>query len=84
MDQAAKNWMTKMFEVLDSFKKDMFISDTIFLIANNDLTPFLKDKLQKQDFKVLLIDNKKIKPPMIGDDIIFKLELMFLDNIYKI
>jgi hypothetical protein len=84
MDQAAKNWMTKMFEVLDSFKKDMFISDTIFLIANNDLTPFLKDKLQKQDFKVLLIDNKKIKPPMIGDDVIFKLELMFLDNLYKI
>jgi cell division ATPase FtsA len=84
MDQAAQNWITKMYEVIDSFREKIFVSDTIFLIAHNDLTPFLKDKLQKRDFKVLLIDNKKIKPPMVGDDVVFKLELMFLDNLYKI
>jgi hypothetical protein len=84
MDQASKNWFTKITEVLNSFKQQSFISNTVFLITNNDLVDFIKEKLQKQDFEVLLIDNKKIKPPMIGDDLVFKLELMFLDNLYKI
>ena len=49
-----------------------------------DLAPFLQDKIVKQDFKVVLLDNKKIRPPIPGNDLIFKLDLMFLDNVYKI
>jgi cell division ATPase FtsA len=84
MDKTAANWLTKIFEVLDDLKGKIYVPEDVFLIANNDLITFLKDKLEKHDFKVLLVDNKKIKPPMSGDDLIFKLELMFLDNLYKI
>jgi cell division ATPase FtsA len=84
MDKTAANWLAKIFEILDSLKGKMYVPEDVFLIANSDLVTFLKDKLEKHDFKVLLVDNKKIKPPMSGDDLIFKLELMFLDNLYKI
>jgi hypothetical protein len=84
MDAAAKNWLTKIFEVLDGFKDRVYVPEFIFLVSSSDLVPFLKEKLQKHDFKVLLIDNRKISPPLPGDDIIYKLELMFLDNLYKI
>jgi len=84
MDTAAKNWLTSITDVLNSYKEKIYVPDSIFLVANSDLVPFLKNKLEKNDFKVLLVDNKKIKPPIVGDDIVFKLELMFLDKLYKI
>ncbi len=84
MDKAAKTWLTKITEVLDSFKEKIYVPESIFLISSVDLVPFLKDKLQKSDFKVLLVDNRKVHSFVSIDDIIFKLELMFLDNLYKI
>lgn len=85
MDTAARNWFTRIFQVLDGYKSKMFILDSIFVTASNEITPFLKDKLQKHGFNVLSLENKHIKSSTaITDDLIFKLELMFLDNLYKI
>ncbi len=84
LDTAARNWLTKIFEVLDSLKEKIYVPESIFLIAGSDLIPFLKEKLEKHDFKVILVDNRKIKSKIVVDDIIFRLELMFLDNLYKI
>jgi cell division ATPase FtsA len=84
MDRVSADWLAKTNEIINNFKEKIYISESVFLVTNSDLIPFLKGKLQKQDFEVLLIDNKNITPPMIVDDIIFKLELMFLDNLYKI
>ena len=85
MDGAAKDWLVKIFEVLDSLKEKIYVPEAVFVIAQSDLILFLKEKLQKHDFKVSLIDNKKIKPTAaVGDDIMYKLALMFLDKLYKI
>ena len=82
MDKFSSEWLNLVTKSIDSLK--ISPPESIFLIASNDLSSFLKDKLKKQDLEVLLVDNKNIKPPMVGDDLIFKLELMFLDNLYKI
>lgn len=84
MDKAASGWFVKITEVLDSFKEKIYIPDSVFLIVNNDLASFLRDKLQKQDYRVTPIDNRNIKSAMATEDMAFKLELMFLDKIYKI
>jgi len=84
MDTASKNWLAKILEIFESLREKIFIPESIFLIANCDLASFLKEKLEKQDFEVTLIDNKKIRSNTTNDDIIFRLELMFLDNFYKI
>ncbi len=84
MDKAAVNWFTKILSVLDSLKEKIYVPESIFLIANNDLANFLKDKLERHDFKVLLIDNKKIKSPVIVESVLFKLILIFFDKLYKI
>jgi cell division ATPase FtsA len=84
MDGAAKEWLGKIFAVLDSFKEKIYVPEAIFLIANNDVTSILKEKLQKQDYKAILLDYNKIKSPVVVEDITFKLELMFLDNLYKL
>ena len=83
MNKIAGEWLAMVSTIINS-SEEKHVPQSIFLIANSDLTFFLKEKLQKQDFKVLLVDNNNIKPPMVGEDIIFKLELMFLDNLYKI
>lgn len=84
MDDAAKEWLNKIFETLDSLKNEIYVPESIFLITTSDLIPFLKEKLEKHDFSVLLINNNKVKSTVAVDDLIFKLELMFLDNLYKI
>ena len=84
MDNAARNWLIKIFEILDSFKNKIYVPEDIFLITNSDLSCFLKSKLEKHDFRVTLVENKKLKINFKTEDIIYKLELMFLDNLYKI
>lgn len=84
MDKAGLVWLNKFSATIESFKEKIYVPETLFLIADQDLAPFLKNKLERQDFKVFLLDNKKVKPPIPGNDLLFKLELMFLDNIYKI
>jgi cell division ATPase FtsA len=84
MDKAGLDWLSKISQILNDLREKVYVPDSIFLIVSNDLIPFLKEKIEKQDFKVVLLDNKKIKPPIPGNDIIFKLGLMFLDNLYKI
>ena len=84
MDEAAREWLEKIFESISNFKTKIYVPDSLFLIAENELIPFIKDKLEKHDFKVLLIDNKLVKTAVMIDDIMFKVELMFLDNLYKI
>jgi len=84
MDKAGLDWITKISEIFSSFKEKIYVPDSVFMIADPDLFVFLKNKIEKQDFKVVVLDNKKIRPPIPGNDLIFKIELMFLDNIYKI
>ena len=84
MDQASANWIKKIFEVFDGLKEKIYVPETVFLVANLDFSHFLKDKMQKHDFEILLVDNKNIKSSLIQGDLLFKLSLMFLDNIYKI
>lgn len=84
MDKAAQDWLARIFSVLNSLKDKIYVPEAIFLIANQDLNHFLKEKLQRQDFKVELLDNRKIRPSTVGEDVIFKIELLFLDNLYKI
>jgi cell division ATPase FtsA len=84
MDTAARNWLDRIFKALNSLEDKVYAPEAIFLVANNDLACFIKDKLQKHDFEVLLLENKKIKSSIISENTIFKIELMFLDNLYKI
>jgi cell division ATPase FtsA len=84
MNQAGDKWLEKIFEVLDSLKEKIYVPEQIFLIASADLISLVKDKLQKRDFKVTVVDNKKIRGMAIKDDIIYRLVLMFLDDLYKI
>lgn len=84
MDTAGRNLLGKINDILNSFKEKIYVPNTIFLIVNNDLILFLKNKLSKHDFEVLLIDNKKIKSAIPIDDLNFRLGLMFLDKIYII
>jgi cell division ATPase FtsA len=84
MDKAAESWLSKITEIIGGFKEKIYVPDSIFLITNNDLACFLRDKLEKQDFKIIILDNKKIKSPVVIEDAIFKMVLMFLDNLYKI
>jgi len=84
MDKAARKWLNRISEILNGFKAKMYVSDSIFLVTNNDLLCFFREKLQKQDFDVFVINNKKLKSPVVINDIMFRLVLMFLDNLYKI
>lgn len=84
MDAAALGWLSQISQILNSFREKMYVPEPVFLIANCDLTHYLKSKLEKQDFEVLIVDNKKIKPSAVGEDVAFKLTLLFLDNLYKI
>ena len=84
MDAVAQNWLTKIFDLLEGFKEKIYVPENLYLITSPDLASFLQDKLKKRDFKVTLVDNKKIKSAFNNCDISFKLELMFLDNLYKI
>jgi hypothetical protein len=84
MDKIALDWLTKVSDVIGKFKTEVYTPESVFLIASSDLTYFLKEKLQRQGFDILLVDNINIRPPVAGVDLVFKLELMFLDNLYKI
>lgn len=84
IDKAVSVWSAKLSEVLSLVKEKTYISELFFLIADDDLITFLKDKLQRDGMSVSLLKNKKLKPALKENDLIFKLELMFLDNLYKI
>lgn len=84
MDKSTTYLVSKITEVINNFNANFFYSESIFLIARNDLALSLREKLQRKDFEVALLDNKKIKPAIIGNDTVYKLELMFLDKLYKI
>jgi cell division ATPase FtsA len=84
MDKIALDWLAKVSDVIGKFKTEVYTPESVFLIASSDLTYFLKEKLQRQGFDILLVDNINIRPPVAGVDLVFKLELMFLDNLYKI
>lgn len=84
IDTISKSWLTSITDVLNSFKDKVYVPELIFLIANNDLCLFLKDKLHQQSFEVIFLDNNNIKSSLVKGDLVFKLELMFLDNLYKI
>jgi cell division ATPase FtsA len=84
MDAVSKLWLSKVSDVLEGLKEKAYVPDSIFLIASTDLASFLKDKLEKQDYGVIAVDNNSLKSPLVKDDLILRLELMFLDNLYKI
>lgn len=84
LNKISEDLLLKITDNLNSLKLKSYISENMFLIANSDLSFFLKDKLEKYDYKVLFIENKHIKSNLKIEDLIFKLELMFLDNLYKI
>lgn len=84
MDAVSRTWLAKVADILEGLKEKIYVSESIFLVASTDLTFFLKDKLEKQDYKVILVDNNNLKSPLVKDDLILRLELMFLDNLYKI
>lgn len=84
VDKASQAWLEKITEILGGFKEKIYVPDSVFLITNDDLACFLKEKLEKQDFQIIILNNNKIKSPISIEDVIFRLELMFLDNIYKI
>ncbi len=84
MDAVSRTWLAKVADILEGLKEKIYVPESIFLVASTDLTFFLKDKLEKQDYKVVLVDNNNLKSPLVKDDLILRLELMFLDNLYKI
>jgi hypothetical protein len=77
-------WFEEVNKILIQLKTKIYISNDVFLIADKDLTFILKNKIQKSEYNVLLVNNPKIKSHPTIDDQIFRLELMFLDNLYKI
>lgn len=84
IDTVSQNWLTNITDILSEIKSKMYVPELIFLTAEADFGPFIKDKLHKRSFETILLDNKNIKSSLVGENLIFKLELMFLDNLYKI
>lgn len=84
LNKTSDDWLLEINKNLDKLKEHSYISKDIFLIANSDLSFFLKEKLEKIDYNVLFVDNKKVKSNLKIEDVIFRLELMFLDNTYKL
>lgn len=84
MDASAKKWLDNIFTVLDNLKERIYVPESVFMLIDRDLSCFLKEKLEKHDFQVKLIDNRQIKPSSSSYDIQFKIVLKFLDNLYKI
>lgn len=77
-------WIDKIITTLSLQKENVYITDLLFLISRNDISLYLKNKLEKKGFDILLADYKKIKFHKHVNDLDFKLILMFLDNLYKI
>jgi hypothetical protein len=84
LNKITDTWLAKITDTLNDLRTKKYISQDVFLIANSDLSFFLKGKLEQNDYQVLFIENKNIKSNLKIEDVIFKLGLMFLDNIYKI
>lgn len=84
MDRVSNNWLAEISKVLSKIIGEHYTSESIFFVTRNELTHFLKDKLQKQDLIVSHLDNYITNPARMNEDTIFKLELKFLDNLYKI
>lgn len=83
MDQVAQDWLSAVLKVMDNLNQED-IPNSVFFITTSDLTLFLKSKLQKQDFRLISIESKIAKTPLVESYMAFKLELMFLDNLYNI
>ncbi len=84
LNKITDTWLVKITDTLNDLRTKKYISQDVFLIANSDLSFFLKGKLEQNSYQVLFIENKNIKSNLKIEDVIFKLGLMFLDNIYKI
>jgi len=84
MDDISKSWVLSVSEILNTLRGKIYVPDSVFLIADNDLSSFLKNKLEEKDLDVLLVDYKNIKTQKIKDNLVYRLVLMFLDNLYKI
>jgi cell division ATPase FtsA len=84
IENTTNKWFASISDVLSSFKEKRILPEKLFLVIDSDLAHILKTKLAKQDFNVILIDSHKLKTKMTAEDVIFKLELMFLDRLYKI
>lgn len=80
LDRVSKIWLDHVTQVFITLKEKVYLPETLFLIINNDLTNFLASKLKTPDLEIILIDQKNIK----SEDIIFKINLLFLDKMYKI
>ncbi len=84
IEGVSKVWLSKVSETLDLLKEKIYIPEQVFLIADNDLFSFLKNRLEEKDLEVLSVDYKNIKSQKIKNNLIYRLVLMFLDNLYKI
>jgi len=84
LESIASVWIEKVLEILNSERERIYIPELVFLISHDDISLFLRDKLKKRDFSILLADYKKIKSHNFKSDLDFRLILMFLDNLYKI
>lgn len=84
MDAAAKDWLFRVTESIEAERSKYYVPDDIFLIVPKELINFLSEKLKRHSFRIWSLQNKKIKSSIEVTDQVFRLELMFLDNLYKI
>jgi cell division ATPase FtsA len=84
LNEIVKNWSDQISQAFDNFKTKLYLPNTIFFVATNDLTTLLSNKFKEENFEIILLEAKKINSPVKIDDIIFKISLTFLDKLYKI
>ena len=73
MDTVIRDWSTKANEVFNSFIDKLYVPQTIFFVAGNDLISFLADKLRSENYTVLPLEARKINLPTQTDNTIFKI-----------
>jgi len=99
MSAATDKWIANLKEIFNSFIAEIYIPKAVFFVASNDFICFISNKLKEsrlaqfgisnESFEILSINHKSIKDVckmaiQKDEDVILKIEELFLDKIYNI
>lgn len=84
MNNITRDWFTKVNEIFAQFTENLYTPQKLFVVANSDISSILIEKLKEVNPNVVSVEARKINSPVKIDDTIFKINLMFLDKVYKI
>lgn len=84
MNNVTRLWFNKVQEVFNKNSEILYSPQMIFLVTTGDLSSVLLDKIKELNHNAISLNAKKINSPLKIDDNIFKINLTFLDKLYKI